>query len=57
MGRSQSILGGATLGLVVLASIRKQADKQASKPHSSTVFASTPVSRFLLSQSNYPDFL
>ena len=48
--RAQLTVGGATLGLVVLGSIRKQAEK-ASKQQSSVVSASAPASKFL------PEFL
>jgi hypothetical protein len=43
-------------GLVVLGSIRKQAE-QASKQHSSMVSASAPASRFLPCLSSCPDIL
>lgn len=43
-GRAQPILGGATPGLVVLSSTRKQSE-QASKHHLSVVSASAQASR------------
>jgi hypothetical protein len=49
-------VGGAIPGLVVLGSIRKQAE-QASKQHLSMASASAPASRFLPCLSSCPDFL
>jgi hypothetical protein len=50
-GRAQLIVGGAIPGLVVLGSIRKQAEQtmrgQASKQDPSMASASAPASRFL----------
>jgi hypothetical protein len=48
-------MGGATSDVVVLGSIRKQAE-QASKQHPSTASASAPASRFLPCLSSCPDF-
>jgi hypothetical protein len=49
-------VGGAIPGLVVLGSIRKQAE-QASKGHLSMASASAPASRLLPCVSSSPDFL
>jgi hypothetical protein len=56
MGIAKPIVGGAMPLLVVLCSIRKQAE-QANKKHPSMSSASDPVSRFQLCLSSYPDFL
>jgi hypothetical protein len=54
-------VGGATLGLVVLGSIRKQLEQspgeQASKQHPSMASASAPASRFLPCLSPCSGFL
>jgi hypothetical protein len=50
------IVGGATSGLVVVGSIRNQAE-QAIKQHPSLASASAPASGFLLCLSSCPDFL
>lgn len=60
-GKAQPILSGATPGLVVLASLRNQAEQAInSKPKSSnapTALASAPASSFLSCLSACPDFL
>ena len=50
------IVGGAISGLVVLGSIRKQAE-QVSKQHPSMASASAPASKFLPCVSSCLDFL
>jgi hypothetical protein len=56
------LVGGATPGLVVLGSIRKQAekarrDRQSSHQHPSMASVSAPASEFLPCVSSCPDFL
>ena len=54
------MVGGAIPGLVILGSIRKQAEqshwKQTSKQHPFMASASAPASRFLLCVNSCPDF-
>jgi hypothetical protein len=55
-------VGGAIPGLVILSSIRKQAEQerhgeQASKNHTSMTFACTPAFMFLPNLSSSTDFL
>jgi hypothetical protein len=54
---AQLIVGRAVPGLVVLVSVRKQAEQAIGKKHPSMAFASAPASRFLLCLSSCPDFL
>jgi hypothetical protein len=57
-GRAQPIVSGAIPGMMVLGSIRKQAEQgRGSKPVSSMASASAPASKFLPCVSSYPDFL
>ena len=56
VGKAQLIVGGAIPGLVILGSIRKQAEQaMGSKPVSSTFPGKN--SRFLLCLSSCPDFI
>jgi hypothetical protein len=61
MGKAQLIVGGAISGLVVLGSIKEQAEQshreQVNKQHSSMAFASAPASRFLACVSSCPDIV
>jgi hypothetical protein len=58
MGRAQPIVGGAIPGLVVLDSVRKQAEQaMGSNPVSSMAPTSAPAPRFLFCLSSWPDFL